>query len=359
MPDPSPLSSRDCDALFAPLAAFTHVLVAVSGGVDSTLLLFALCRWARQGTEPLSATKSNFRSKSRLSSTQVRPRLSVACVDHGLRPEARHEALSVKAYAQELGCNCTILRWRGEKPQTALQEKARAMRHALLRAHAIKIGAQAIVMAHHADDQAETLLMRMASGSGPEGLSGMRPQTLRDGVALVRPFLQIEKARLVATAHAEHLTWHEDPSNQQPRFTRVRLRHLETLRQAVGLTSARFTRLAQRMAMHQEALDWMVDQYWPRLCTLDQGVVVLQSTLWDVPVALQLKILAKAWACLQPQTQLRLERLEALQVVLQGWVQAQHSGRRTLGGCLVSLSKDGIVRITGEGTRRRGRSNVG
>jgi tRNA(Ile)-lysidine synthase len=340
MRDQQGLSPADFDSLFEPLRSFDHLLLAVSGGVDSTVLLNALCQWL---------------NRCLVHKIQAPSKISVACVDHNLREGSAREARAVKQMAQRLGCDGTILRWQGEKPLTGLQEKAREMRYALLQKQALKIKADAIVLAHHADDQAETLLMRMAAGSGPEGLCGMQIRSEREGLVLLRPFLKLPKAALVATAQAAQWPWHEDPSNQHLRFERVRLRQMQSLREAAGLTSARLVRLSERLARQQEAVDWMVAHYWRQLVRQDTGTLTFEAGLWALPAEIVLRLLAKALHVLNPDAVLRLERLELLQTSLYDDVLRQQNGRRTLGGCVLSLSRKGDLTLMLEPKRRRGR----
>lgn len=344
MRDHQGLSPADFDSLFEPLRVFEHLLVAVSGGVDSTVLLNALCQWL---------------NRCRIHQTQAPSKISVACVDHKLREGSAREARIVKEMAQRLGCDGAILRWQGEKPLTGLQEKAREMRYALLQKQALKIKAEAIVLAHHADDQAETLLMRMASGSGPEGLCGMQMRSERDGMVLLRPFLKLSKAALVATAQSAQWSWHEDPSNQQTGFERVRLRQMQSLREAAGLTSARLGRLSERLTRQQEAIEWIVTHYWPQLIKQDNGIIVFEAGLWALPSEIVLRLLAKAVHEFNPSAVLRLERLELLQTSLLDCVTRQQNGRRTLGGCLFTVSRRGKLTLAPEPKRRRGRSVEG
>ena len=238
------------------------------------------------------------------------------------------------------------------KPVTRVQETARAKRYDLLTAHARRIGAEALVLAHHADDQAETLLMRMAAGSGPEGLSGMRALSPREGLVFVRPFLGVAKAELVATAQARGWEWHEDPSNQQERFERVRVRQVKALRDALGLTSKRLGRLAQRLQRQQEAIDQMVADSWTRLARSEAGHIGFEREFWSLPPEIRLRLLAKGLEILRPAVTVRLERLETVEAVLHASAQAGLKARRTLGGCVLSITLKADVILTVESARR-------
>jgi tRNA(Ile)-lysidine synthase len=157
------------DAAFAPLAEAKALLLAVSGGPDSTALLLMAQAWAaRRGGVP---------------------RLEAATVDHGLRPESADEARAVAALCEKLAIPHHTLLWQGEKPKTRLQERAREARYALLAQCAKAAGADVIVTGHHLDDQAETALFRLMRGSGVAGLRGMSAQSARDGVTIARPLL--------------------------------------------------------------------------------------------------------------------------------------------------------------------------
>ena len=128
-------------------------MLAVSGGPDSTALLYLAARW---------------RDRHKSS-----PRLIAVTIDHGLRPQARHEAAAVKRLAGKLGVEHRTLRWRGAKPATGLQEKARLARYRLLQLAARRAKSRRVLTAHTLDDQAETVLFRMARGSGLAGIAGM------------------------------------------------------------------------------------------------------------------------------------------------------------------------------------------
>lgn len=179
------------------------IAVAVSGGADSMALALLSMDWAR---------------KKKLSVVPL-------IVDHRLRAESTQEARHVAALLRAAGLTPKILTWDAQtKPAANRQALAREARYALLATACAKAGIRHLLLAHHRDDQAETLLLRALRGSGVDGLAAMSPRTTRDGLVLLRPLLDIPKARLVATLQKRRQCWVEDPSNASLSFQRVRVR---------------------------------------------------------------------------------------------------------------------------------------
>ncbi|WP_051608766.1 tRNA lysidine(34) synthetase TilS [Fodinicurvata fenggangensis] len=198
----SPDEFSDLMQPFAPFEAGARIACAVSGGVDSTALLLLLAQWCqRSGHE-----------------------LLVLSVDHGLRTGSAGEAEDVMRQARSLGLKGRILPWQGAKPKGAVQEPARKARYALLSNCCREEAVLHLALAHHADDQAETLALRLQSGSGLAGLAGMSAVRYLPDLRLLRPLLGIPKARLEATLKLHGLEWHEDPSNRNAGHRRVRYR---------------------------------------------------------------------------------------------------------------------------------------
>ena len=168
----------DSEAIFAPLAEFRRVGLAVSGGPDSLALMLLASEFAaRHGAHD---------------------RFTVYSVDHGLRPEAAGEVAYVTEAARQLGFAARALRWQGAKPATGIQQAARTARYGLIADAMAADGTQILVTAHHLADQAETVLMRLAHGSGVEGLRGMdylAEIDRVDGEAVVRPMPGSELGR--------------------------------------------------------------------------------------------------------------------------------------------------------------------
>ena len=198
------------------------IAVAVSGGADSLALLLLTHEWAQKKGEKIVALT----------------------VDHGLREESRNEALQVHKWAQERGIEHVVLEWIGEKPMSRLQEKARVVRYQLLTRWCKDNQFSTILLGHHQQDQEETFWLRLSSGSGLDGLSGMKKRIVRDGITFLRPFLGFSKEYLKAILMTENQVWIEDPSNQNSQFFRGRFR---TFLEAEGLSNQRLTNTMEKL----------------------------------------------------------------------------------------------------------------
>ncbi len=187
---------------FEPFERAPVLAVAVSGGRDSLALALLAQVWA----------------------TGRGGRVAGLIVDHALRPESAAEAAATEALIRRHGCDAEVLRWSEAKPRTGLQEAARAARYRLLREACRRRGVLHLLVAHHADDQAETVAMRAARQSGPDGLAGMAGAVELPEVRLLRPLLGVSRSRLTATLLARGVPWVDDPSNVDPHFERARLR---------------------------------------------------------------------------------------------------------------------------------------
>lgn len=193
----SPLLSVD-------FSATDRVVVAVSGGSDSTALLLL----ARDHFHPRNALD----------------RIVAVTVDHRLRAEAADEAAAVSRLCASLGLSHRTMRWEGGRPSSGIQEAARRARYRLLAEAAADAGAAIVLTGHTMDDQAETLAMRMDRGTG-RGLSGIPPATLYERkVWFVRPLLGRTRADLRTFLEGHGQSWIDDPSNADPSYERVRTR---------------------------------------------------------------------------------------------------------------------------------------
>lgn len=328
------IGDEEASALFDGLEGLRGLVLAVSGGSDSTALLVLAARWAKR----LKKLK------------KTAPGLIAVTIDHGLRPQSAREAAAVKRLARRLGVPHRTLRWRGEKPKAGLQEAARAARYRLLAQAAARVGYAHILTAHTLDDQAETVLFRLARGSGLTGLAGMaRASRLPTGGAgdaffLLRPLLSLPKARLVATLKAAGIGHSEDPTNRDPRFTRARMRALMPALAREGLDARGLARLAARMRRAESAIEFAVDAARAALAPgpwRQRGPIVFATVRFGgLPAEVALRLLGRAIAQAGDEGPVELAKLESLYAALR---QARAPLRRTLAGALITLKGDRLT----------------
>jgi tRNA(Ile)-lysidine synthase len=342
--DAAAVSANEAGALLADLIGLRSVILAVSGGPDSTALLFLAARWrAARGRGP---------------------KLVAVTVDHGLRPGSAREAAAVKRLAGKLGVAHRTLRWTGPKPKTGIQEAARSHRYRLLVAAARKEGAGHILTAHTLDDQAETVAFRLVRGSGLAGLAGMARATSLEDRTLIRPLLGITKARLLATLSAAKIPFNVDPSNEDPRFARARLRRLLPQLAREGLDAARLATLARRLERAERALEWATDQAFTRLSlcsTASCGIALDRRGIAELPAEVALRLLRRGITAVGEGEPVALAKLETLLAAMLGPASEARNARvrRTLAGAMITADPDRIMIERAPPRRsRQGRAGV-
>ncbi len=311
--------------LFRTLAGRGGLILAVSGGADSTALMALVARWRK------------------------RPPALVVSVDHGLRPEAAAETRIVAENAAQLGLPWRIMK-APKRPQSGnLQDWARRARYSLLATAAVEAGFDTIVTAHHEDDQAETFLLRLARGSGVYGLAAMPEQGptegTSDGIQLARPLLSVPRAALRDIAAASGLPIAEDPSNADLRFDRVRVRKALPGLAAIGLTPKRLAETAGRLGRAAAALDHYAGLFLNEHFAVDPlGVVSgYAQALAAVPEEVALRTLALILKAVGGADYTpRLDAVEALRTAI---LTAGPSAKlkRTLSGVVISLAGDRLT----------------
>jgi len=312
----TPLSAPEFAALMAPFAPFEArpaLAVAVSGGRDSVALAVLTHQWAgeRQG------------------------RVVGLVVDHGLRPESAREARATCERLAALGIEAEMLAWSGAKPATRIQQAAREARYRLLFEACRRRGILHLLTAHHADDQAETLAMRAARESGPDGLAGMAALVEHRNARLLRPLLAVPRARLTATLQARGIGWIDDPSNEDRRFERVRVRQdgRAPLAPTVG-RSVRDLEVAQAALRTLE-----VGQ---------QGIALDQLVVSDLSKEITGRLLGRVVQAMAggayPPRRERLERAVARLSQAEDGGKSGKSRDFTLSGCQLMLRRDPATR---------------
>ncbi|MGY6705834.1 tRNA lysidine(34) synthetase TilS [Roseinatronobacter sp.] len=325
-----PLIARDTAtcALQADFSAQMHAIcaqapilrlgVAVSGGGDSMALLRLAQNWAQQHGKTLM----------------------VATVDHRLRAGSGAEAAMVARCAARLGLPHETLEWHGWDGRGNLQDNARLARKHLLSHWARTHALDAVALGHTRDDQAETFLMRLARGSGVEGLSGMAPRDASYGALWLRPLLGTGRAELREYLRALAQDWVDDPSNLDPRFDRIKARTTLAHLASLGLDAQHLAQTAQRMRAARDSLEFLADAQAAQILTLDHGDFVFDAGELDaLPLDTRTRLLAHALQSISANPY--RPRLEALHAAL------NTQTRATLHGCLLTRGKTHI-RITRE-----------
>lgn len=297
-----------------------RLAVGVSGGGDSLALTLLLRRWVKeQGGALLALT-----------------------VDHGLRPDSAAEAAGVAQTMERIGVPHRVLRWEGDKPKAGLQAAAREARHGLLASACVEAGVLHLALAHHRDDQAETVLLRLSRGSGVDGLAGMAPSRDAGMIRVIRPCLDLPRERLLATCRAAGLGWVEDPSNHNQRFARARLRKVKDLLASEGLTAERLSETARRAARARAALDSATTTLLADAASLHpEGWIHLNpAPLANAPEEIALRALTRCLTVvgggLRPIRDAAVERLY-------GELRAGLERGRTLAGCRVLRRRAAVL----------------
>jgi tRNA(Ile)-lysidine synthase len=321
--DAAPLSPAEfatCLAFFVPFEPSPHLAIAVSGGADSMALVLLAARWARA----------------------CGGRVTALTVDHRLRPAAATEAAQVARWLGARGIAHATLVNEAPTPRRDVQAQARSARYRLLEGWCADAGILHLLMAHHREDQAETVLLRLARGSGLDGLAAMAAVVERRDCRVLRPFLTVPRARLVATLVQADQEWIEDPSNRNPAFARVRLRTAADVLAAAGLTAERLAHTAAHLGRARAALETAVAALLAQAVQLDAtGFAWLQPALLKaVPEEIGLRALAALLATIAgAEYPPRLRSLERLYRELPEGL----AGGRTLGGCRLLRRRSGVL----------------
>jgi tRNA(Ile)-lysidine synthase len=323
--------------------------VAVSGGSDSLALMFLLRDWAKMAGVPPPV---------------------VLCIDHALRPESAGEARKVLRQAKEAGLPARVLVRKGEVPCADIEAAAREARYRLMGEWATRNGVKAIYIGHTRDDQAETFLLRLARGSGVDGLAAMRrvaPYPLKEfsRVVLVRPLLAFGREVLREELRMRNQAWLDDPMNTDPHFARVRIRNAWPALEAMGLSKERVADAAAHLARARAALDKVSQAVLERACHFERREALLDpAALTGAPRELGLRALAAVLMEVSEQSyRPRFERLERL---FDHIGDASLGAGRTLHGCRIGPAPvaracfgRGTLLVRREETRRKTMKNKG
>lgn len=318
----TPLSFSDFEKLLAGgfagmIKGAPAVALGLSGGPDSLALCKFLSLWSEKHGGPV---------------------IHAITVDHGLRAESAQEAEQIAEWiAGWPKVEHVILRWQGEKPKSKIQEEARHARYERIADYCCRKKIMHVFLAHHQDDQAETFLFRLAKGSGLDGLAAMMPvQDFRSGLVLLRPLLDVPKEELVAACAAMDVPFVRDPSNEDDRYARVRLRKAKEVLTEEGLTPKRLSVTAKRLARARHALDELADMALQDIMVDNEtGRIVLNYQILRAwPGEIGFRVMLKAMAKLRANDDFgpRMEKAEAL---FEELMIKPNFKQKTLGGVMI------------------------
>ena len=306
---------RESEDLLLPFAE-DRIAVAVSGGGDSLALLHLLADLAREHGFTIFAVT----------------------VDHGLRKDAASEAKAVEEICGQLGVSHTTLKWQGWDGSGNVQNEARKARYELIANWARSNAIKTITLGHTKDDQAETFLMRLARGSGVDGLSAMAQVRSFQAVKWVRPLLSIGRKDLRRYLTDIDQTWIEDPSNEDFRFERIKTREALKALADLGIGANVLSQVASNMRLAKDALARQTLHYARQTVSLHAGACCMKwEQLHLMPEETRRRLLKAAFGWLSGSVY--APRRRAMQDV---WAAVSASGSATLDGCRLLRKKDNL-----------------
>ncbi len=331
---PAKAGLLDKEELFSPVENKKKIALAVSGGADSLALMVLAAQWKK--------------------STADAPEVLVYSVDHGLRDEAKSEVEFVLRSAGEFGFEARglTLNTRGAPVS---QAEARRVRYRIIGEAMVQDGAQTLLTGHHLQDQGETILMRLAHGSGISGLCGMRRFAIVGGVEIFRPLLKVSQEDLVRIVKDACLRPVTDPSNFDEKYERVRWRKAMPVFLELGLDAPGLSRFGARMARANAALEHLTRSTFGEVVSSDEfGVFSISHAdllRQSQEIAIRLVSLMLDYAS-GKRGPAELAQVETLCSALRGG----QIGGQTLAGCIVEIYNNSVfvfrecARIEGQRT---------
>lgn len=292
---------------FMQNAARAKIGLAVSGGGDSMALMHAAIALKQTGLD-----------------------FAVATVDHGLRKAAADEAKFVASICDQHDIQHSTLHWTPGQPRNNLMSRARDARYDLLANWAKSLGIQTVLLAHTAEDQAETFLIRLARGSSAHGLAAMQATHYTHEIIWGRPFLGLTRVSLRQFLQNRGADWIDDPSNDNPQFTRILFRQSQPVLDDLGLTKNRLIQTAQNMARVRDAIDHYTDDLANRTVSQIHGAIKIDRPEFDAaPDEIRLRLLSKSLQWVAQST------YAPRQTALLSLLNAPTPSRHTQNGCII------------------------
>ena len=300
----------------------SKIAIAVSGGVDSMVLM------------NLAKESDSLNDKN----------VFILVVDHGLRAESKQEAKFVKNEAKKLGFPTRILKWKGSKPNKRIQEEARNKRYSLLINFCRENNINNLYLAHHLDDQIETFLFRMFRGSGLQGLTSFSSSYERNGLTLIRPLIDTPKSELISYARRKKINWVEDPSNENQKYDRVKLRKVLPLIYKEGFDKKVFLKSVKKLRLANQALDQITKEFVLQYVIINKNISVFikQELFLTAPEDVKLRVLQNTIRIFSGERYYSPNYLKILN--LMNWARNDNDiSAKTLGGTIFRKRKGGLI----------------
>tara|TARA_R110000868_G_scaffold189695_2_gene433086 strand:- start:132072 stop:132995 length:924 start_codon:yes stop_codon:yes gene_type:complete len=289
--------------------------VAVSGGSDSLALLHLLVDNGLQNN------------------------MTVLHFDHNLRAESADEAVQVHDICNELNVKCVIGKWLEPDLDGNLQQAARHARYAFFKQYCHENNLEFVMVGHTVDDVAETFLMRLARGSGLKGLSAMQENSHAMGVHVVRPLLHILREDLQKYLHQKNVKYISDPSNDNSKFFRIRIRKLKNLLHESGLTYKNIRESALSLRRADDALLSYTQMAFDNCVKVEGAKLLVDMSFQYYPDEIKLRLIEKVilqitGEGLAPRTSKRLRAVKAME---------SGENKFTLGGVKFTFKSDSYL----------------
>ena len=268
----------------------------------------------------------------------------ILVVDHGLRAESKQEAKFVKNEAKKIGFPTRILKWKGSKPNKRIQEEARNKRYSLLTNFCRENNINNLYLAHHLDDQIETFLFRMFRGSGLQGLTSFSSSYERNGLTLIRPLIDTPKSELISYARRKKINWVEDPSNENQKYDRVKLRKVLPLIYKEGFDKKVFLKSVKKLRLANQALDQITKEFVLQYVIINKNISVFinQELFLTAPEDVQLRVLQNTIRIFSGERYYSPNYLKILN--LMNWARNDNNiSAKTLGGTIFRKRKGGLI----------------
>ena len=298
------------------------IAIAVSGGIDSMVLM------------KISSLSKKIKSNN----------IHILTINHDLRKGSKEETLFVRKEADKLGLKVCILTWKGKKPKSGIQEKARKKRHNLLFNYCKKNNISDLFFAHHLDDQIENFIFRMFRGSGIVGLTSFSNFSKIDKINLIRPLIETPKSDLLLFAKKQKIEWIEDPSNLNLDFDRVKIRNVLKNFYDSGFDKKLFLKSIRKLKSINEDIESLTKDYITKYIEVYENIYVIikKEFFSNSPKEIQMRVIKNCISFFAPEQLYSPKDIKIINIL--NWIKCNPKvDSKTLGGTLFKKNNNVII----------------